>query len=718
MRGPTTWSKHPESGLVPDGPAKGAGPSRRAPATAPPAVGLVTMRSSTTRLAGLLTDDAGDPRLILLLGVVGLLYVLAHIVQVIWFVLPSGQFKIMHVGGAAALIFLSLAARAPRLTNRGAHVTLALLAAGIVWYVFAEHRALTSQRSFLPNATDLAVATALLALCLYASLREWGWTVSLIAVAGLLYGYFGQAMPEGLLYHGGLSLRRLIGHTSIPYFSGLLGGLAELSAGTIFPFMLLAAALHATGCVDFIMRAAYRLGGRTRAGPAQVAILSSGMMGMVSGSSVANVASTGALTIPLMNRVGFKPAFSGAIEAVASTGGQITPPVMGLAAFLIVGLTGVPYGEVIVAAAFPALIYYLYLMFAVHLRAVQQDLDASTHDLLRDRLGSDESFWRSCLYNFHFFVAVAYLIWFLIETNLAGRASIQATGLLLSLYVLREIIFSWRGLWTIVARIAALLARTAYNGALRGAQIAVVVAVIGVLVDILSVTGFAQKLSFAMLELAAGDLWLLLGVAALACLAFGLGLPTSASYILVALMGAPALVSLGVPLLAAHFFVFFFANVSAITPPVAVSCLVAAKIANGDFFRTSFIAVRLGLPGFILPFIFVIHPELLGIGSSLGYTALIAAMALLGVVALNVLLEGFLLRPLTWPQRLGLLPAILGLLHPNLWASLVGIAIFGGLLGWQWVTRAAAAQGVHDIQDTEASTGTTAMDPPTSGGKR
>src|SRR5690606_11042436 len=157
----------------------------------------------------------------------------------------------------------------------------------------------------------------------------------------------------------------------IPYFSGLLGSLAELSAGTIFPFMVFAAALQATGCVDFIMKLAYRVGGRSRAGPAQVAIISSGMMGMVSGSSSANGASTGALTIPLMKRVGFKPEFAGAVEAVASTGGQITPPVMGLAAFLIVGLTGIAYGEVIIAAVFPALIFYLYLMFAVHLRAMK-----------------------------------------------------------------------------------------------------------------------------------------------------------------------------------------------------------------------------------------------------------------------------------------------------------------------------------------------------------
>lgn len=671
------------------------------------------MRTSTGRLAGYFTDDEGDPRLIALTGLAGIAYVVGHVVQIIYYVLPAGQFKIMHVGGAVALVFLSAAARSAGTLSRWLHLALAVVALVIIWYVFSEHQLLTTQRPFLPNTADLIVASALLATCLYASLREWGWVVSMIAVVGLLYGYFGQSMPEGLLYHGGITLNRLIGYTSIPYFSGLLGSLVELSAGTIFPFMLFAAALQATGCVDFIMQLAYRLGGRTRAGPAQIAIISSGMMGMVSGSSVANVASTGALTIPLMKRVGFKPEFAGAVEAVASTGGQITPPVMGLAAFLIVGLTGIPYGEVVIAAVFPALIYYLYLMLAVHLRAMKRGIDASADATLAEELGSGgDSLWRSCLHNAHFFIATTFLVWQLLETNLAGRTSIQATGVLLALYILRELALDWRSVGAIATGIARLIGRTAYLGAMQGAQIAVVVAIIGVLVDILTVTGFAQKLSFFMLELAGGSLWLLLIVAAIACLAFGLGLPTSAAYILVALMGAPALVELGVPLLAAHFFVFFFANLSAITPPVAVCCLVAAKIAQGNFFRTSFIAVRLGLPGFVLPFLFAVHPEILGIEANIAYTALVSTMALLGVVALNVVLEGFLLKPLTWLERLLLLPAALGLLHPSLWASVAGIAIFAGVLAWQWTTR----RNAHAAQTGTASRGNTVMKPPISGG--
>ncbi|HSP25824.1 MAG TPA: hypothetical protein VLQ65_11685, partial [Saliniramus sp.] len=194
--------------------------------------------------AGYVTERTGNPWLIILAGIVSVVFVLGHVIQVFNYVLPAGQFKIMHVGGTVLLLMLVLAAFAERGPARWLHLLLALLAGAIIWYVFAEYQALTRQRSFIPNDTDLWVALAFLGLCLYASMREWGWVVSAIAVVGLLYGYFGQSMPEGLLYHGGLNFKRLIGYTSIPYFHGLLGSLAELSAGTIFPFMIFAAALQ------------------------------------------------------------------------------------------------------------------------------------------------------------------------------------------------------------------------------------------------------------------------------------------------------------------------------------------------------------------------------------------------------------------------------------------------------------------------------------------
>ncbi|KZC98316.1 TRAP transporter permease [Oceanibaculum pacificum] len=644
------------------------------------------MPTWTSRLASyFVPDETPHAGLIVLAGLLSLAFVLLHVVQLSAYLLPSGQFKVVHIAGGIGLTFLALAVKTGQgRLGRWHFVLMALLTLIPLVYILVEHDAITTQRQFIVSNVDIGVAVVFLALALYAAWREWGWIMSALAIATLLYGYFGYLIPGELFFHAGIGLKRLIGYTSIPYFQGLLGGLAELSAGTIFPFMLFAAALEMTGCVDYIMGAAYRVGGKTRAGPAQIAVIGSGMMGMVSGSSVANVASTGALTIPLMKRFGFKPEFAGAVEAVASTGGQITPPIMGLAAFLIVGITGIPYVEIVKAAVFPALIYYGYLMVAVHIRAIKRNIDVRdrAEELQKEFL--PEPFLKATLRNFPFYVATTYLVVVLISGMSPGAIAIEATGILIGLSILRDWVVKWDSLAGRVNYTLELLGRIAYSGALRGAQVAIVVAVIGVLVDILVVTGFAQKLSFAMLDMAGGELWLLLIIAAVSCLAFGLGLPTSAAYILVALLGAPALVEMGVPLLAAHMFVFFFANISSITPPVAVASLIAAKIAGASYFKTGFIGVRLGLPGFLLPFLFAVHPEILGIDSTLPYVALVSAMAFVGVVSLNIALEGHFLLPVTWIQRLLLLPAAAGLLMPGLTSSFIGLGFFVAVAGWQY----------------------------------
>lgn len=644
------------------------------------------MPTWTSRLASyFVPDETPHAGLIVLAGFLSVLFLLVHVFQLSIYFLPSGQFKVVHIAGGIGLTFLALAVKAGigRL-ERWHFVLMALLTLFPLAYILIEHDAIATQRQFMVSNVDIAVAVVFLALALYAAWREWGWIMSALALGTLFYGYFGYLIPGDLFFHAGIGLKRLIGYTSIPYFQGLLGGLAELSAGTIFPFMVFAAVLDMTGCVDYIMGAAYRVGGKTRAGPAQIAVIGSGLMGMVSGSSVANVASTGALTIPLMKRFGFRPEFAAAVEAVASTGGQITPPIMGLAAFLIVGITGIPYVEIVKAAVFPALIYYGYLMVAVHIRAIKRNIDVRdrAEELQKEFL--PEPFLKATLRNFPFFVATTYLVVVLISGMSPGAIALEASGILVGLTLLRDWVLNWDGLAGRLRHSFQMLGRIAYSGALRGAQVAIVVAVIGVLVDILVVTGFAQKLSFAMLDMAGGELWLLLIIAAVSCLAFGLGLPTSAAYILVALLGAPALVEMGVPLLAAHMFVFFFANISSITPPVAVASLIAAKIAGASYFKTGFIGVRLGLPGFLLPFLFAVHPEILGIDSTLPYVALVSAMAFVGVVSLNIALEGHFLLPVTWIQRLLLLPAAAGLLMPGLTSSFIGLGFFAVVAGWQY----------------------------------
>ena len=362
------------------------------------------------------------------------------------------------------------------------------------------------------------------------------------------------SFPARFFFHGGIALQRLLAYTSIPYFQGLLGGLTALSAGTIFLFMLFGGALKATGAIDFIVRIGFAVGRRSKAGPALVAVTSSGLMGTVSGSTVANVASTGALTIPLMKRYGFSGQFSAAVEAVASTGGQLMPPVMGLAAFLIVGMTGIAYNQVMLAAVAPALIYYAYLMMAVHLRASNVGLDAREQVLAND---DGVTLGQAAKRQWHLAIAIALLVWLLVTGTPAGMAALIAVSVLLGLDFLITLIVG-RGSRASFGEGLGRIANGLIEGARAGAAVATVIAVIGVLIEVLTVTGFAQKLSFFMLDLSDGSLFTLSIVVALSCLVFGLGLPTSASYFIVALFGAPALVELGVPLLAAHLFVFLF----------------------------------------------------------------------------------------------------------------------------------------------------------------
>mgnify|MGYP002621949059 CR=1 FL=1 len=452
-------------------------------------------------------------------------------------------------------------------------------------------------------------------------------------------------------------------------------------------FILFGALLKTSGGGQTFMDLALLAAGRFRGGPAKVGVVSSALFGMMSGSSVANVAVTGNYTIPMMTRLGYNRNFAGGVEAMASAGGGVTPPIMGLAAFLIVGITAIPYVEIVKAAVFPALIYYAYLMVAVHIRAMKADIDVRdrAEELRQEFL--PESFLKSSLRNIPFYVAITYLVVVLMGGRSPGGVAIEATGILIVLTILRDWLIGWDGLGGRILHTLRMLGRIGYSGALRGAQVAIVVAVIGVLVDILVVTGFAQKLSFAMLSMAGGELWPLLLIAAVSCIAFGLGLPTSAAYILVALLGAPALIELGVPILAAHMFVFFFANISAITPPVAVSSLMAAKIVGAPYFKTCLIGVRLGLPGFLLPFLFAIHPEILGIDSSLPYVAMVSAMAFVGVMSLNLILEGHYILPVNWVQRILLLPAAGGLLMPGLTSSAIGLCFFAVVTVWQLVDR-------------------------------
>ncbi|MEZ5818596.1 MAG: TRAP transporter fused permease subunit [Hyphomicrobiaceae bacterium] len=609
-----------------------------------------------------------------LIGVAAVLMVATHIYQLFTYELPTGQFRNLHLGFALVIGFAVLMEKQTSRAGTIIYGAMVLASIAVTAYIHHEYSAFIDERNFLPNAADMVVATTLIFLALVLSGLQWGWTIPLLALLGLAYGYWGAAMPAGVLSHAGISFERLLGYSSIPYFQGLLGGLTALSASTIFMFMLFGGALKATGALDFIVKLGFAVGRRNRAGPAQVAVISSGLMGTISGSTVANVASTGAITIPLMKRYGFQPHFAGAVEAVASTGGQIMPPVLGLAAFLIVGITGIPYLDVMIAAIVPALIYYGFLVLAVDLRSASLGLDARR---AAAELG-EADIAREAMSQWHLMAAIVVLVYLLTTGIPAGTAALYAVLLLLTLDFgmclvrLGPIEGAKAGLMRIV--------RAFIEGARDGASVATVIAVIGILVEVLSVTGFAQRLSLAMLDLADGRLLSLGLIVAMSCLVFGLGLPTSAAYFIVALFGAPALIKLGVPTLAAHMFVFYFANLSAITPPVAVAALVGANIAKANFWATALTACRLALPGFFLPFLFLYQPQILGVKGTLGDQALATLVAVVGTVALCFAIEGRLIQRLAWWERIALAAAAVALIDPNHVTDLVGGTIAAAVI--------------------------------------
>ena len=566
-----------------------------------------------------------------------LFMVASHIAQLWLLIIPSGQFKALHLGFGLTVVFLMTAATTAKTWLQWTVRVMAVAALLCFLYVFASFDALIEDRMFGPNQGDIVVGCTLLVLAFTAAALSWGWTIPTLAFIALVYGLFGYVFGSHLFYHSGITFARLISYTSIPFFQGLLGGMTGFSGSLIFVFMIFAGLLKSTGGIDFILTISSRLSGRSAGGPAKVAVLGSGMMGMISGSTVANVASTGAITIPLMKKNGFQPEQAGAVEAVASTGGQFMPPIMGLTAFLIVGMTGISYPAVMAAALLPALIYYGNLLVAVHFTAVSTGLQGVQSDgeaAEKLKLGAEVRQYA------HLMFGLIILIYLLMVNVPPAHAGIAASAFIAVTEFGKQV---WLHRFHPMDGVRATSRRILsgfYDGVRNGAQIAVVIAVIGIIVDMLTVTGFAQKLSNMILALADSSLWILLLLAALSCLVFGLGMPTPAAYSIVAVLGAPALVGFGIDLLAAHMFVFFYANMSAITPPVALAALVGSKIAGGDYFRTALNATRLGLPGFCLPVLFIISPELLMLEGNWLERGFVFVIVMMLFVALNAGLSG------------------------------------------------------------------------------
>lgn len=491
--------------------------------------------------------------------------------------------------------------------------------------------------------------------------RSMGAALPLVGSAALLYALFGHLLPGPLrIRHFGLDWILQYLYVS---GSGIWGILLGVSAVDVFMFVLFASIFLMSGVGDMIMRVAIGKFGAYAGGPAKVAVVSSAFFGMFSGSAIANIVSTGSFSIPLMKRVGFRPAFAGAVEACASTGGMFTPPMMGTAAFVMAQYLGVPYGTVVLAAVAPALLFYVGVFCAVDFEAKKYGVQG----LARDEL---PAVWPAVRRNWIMFTPLLLLLYLLVVGRYPpARAALWSIVAMLLLYM-------WINRRHL--RFGAIL-----EGLIQGTRGAVTVAAgiacIGIIIGVIELTGLGMKLSSALITLSGGSLLFLLVLTMIASLILGLGLTPTACYVTLAILVAPTLVEMGIPPLAAHFFVFLFGIISMLTPPVAMSAYVAATIAGAPMMTTGIQAFRIALPTFIVPFMFIYGPQLLGIGA--WWQVLLAIItAVIGVISFTAGIQGWILAAARAWERLGLIGAALLMMKPGLATDVIGLGLLAAIM--------------------------------------
>jgi len=511
----------------------------------------------------------------------------------------------------------------------------------------------------------VALGTIAVVLVLEASRRVLGWPFLTIVMIFMFYALFTFLFP-GRLYGKGVSWPRLANFLYLDP-QGILGIATEVAATVVFAFVFFGQTLFRTGGGKFFTDSAMVLMGRFRGGPAKMAVLASSLFGTMSGSAVANVVTTGSVTIPLMKKTGYPPYFAGAVEATASSGGQIMPPIMGAAAFLMATFLGIPYAKVALSAAIPAMLYYMAVFIQVDLEAAKIGLKGLSPEMV-PRLGS--VFRRGWLFLIPLFVLIYTLFIRIIE---ADRAGLYATASVLLICCLR------REDRLNLKKVINIFKETG-EGML---EIGVICSAAGLIIGIVSLTGLGFTFSQALVSLSGGSPLILLILGAVGAIILGMGMTVTAAYLLMVILIAPALIQLGVAPLNSHLFVFYFAVMSFLTPPVCLAVYAAASLAGAEMMKTACQAIKLGIAAYIVPFLFAYHPSLLLQGSWLEVIhAVLTAMIGISLVAIGI--EGFLFRELSWMKRGLLILGGLGCMVPGWRSDVIGLVIGIPILLWEW----------------------------------
>lgn len=505
-------------------------------------------------------------------------------------------------------------------------------------------------------------------LMIFEAARRVVGNLAILAAIFLLYNFFGHAVP-GAFGHSGFSLKRVIDY--IFWGSeGIFGIAIGVSATFVFLFILFGAFLKISGFSQFINDLALTIAGRSPGGPAKVAVIASSLMGMINGSALANVATTGTITIPLMKKNGYKARFAAAVEAVASTGGQFAPPIMGAVGFVMAEYLGVPYTTVLIAAIIPALLYYLTLIMVVHFEAKRLGLKGISKDNIPNIVDVLKK-------QGHLSLPLIVLIVMLFSGYTPVYAAVFS--------IIACVVASWFRKETRMS--VKKILQALEEGAKGAVGVAVACSVIGVIIGTVSLTGIGLTFGYTIMTYTNENLLIASLLIMLMSIILGMGVPGVAAYVIVATVAAPVLINLGVTPLAAHMFVLIYACLSNITPPVALASYVAAGIADTNQHQVSMTAVKLGLTGFILPFFFIYEPALL-LGVTPFTSSIIPALtALIGTISLAAGLQGWLLKRASILQRIILLSIGFLMIAPGFVTDSIGIALIVFILIWQTLEK-------------------------------
>lgn len=614
---------------------------------------------------------------------VGIMASLFHIGTGALAPLPAMQNRVLHLAFGLVIVFLVVTAgsakRRPGAVSTAVDMVLLALSVGTAGYIFFNSEVLL--RQLQPGAFETAVAFVLTALVLEATRRTTGWVLPILGAVSIVYAIFGDRLG-GLFQHSGASLNQ-IGRNLALSTEGILGVAIGVSATYVILFVLFGALLQLCGAGELVLKLSELVAGRFRGGQAKAATVASGLFGSISGSPVGNVAATGPVTIPMMKATGFSPKMAAGVEAAASTGGMIMPPVMGATAFLIAEILTIPYTDVVKAALIPAILYYVAVLFTIDGYAARHGLHGTRTERALRALGGLLAMRGYQL------LPLAVLIYLLVaEGTTASRAAFWSIAVAAVLAVLAF------GLARDLRRFPRALMDTLSEGFRSMLVIIMACATAGIVMGMMAVTGLGFRLSYILTEIAGGSTVALLLLVMVASIILGMSLPAVAAYLILAVTVAPALADLGVDPLAAHMFVFYFGVLSNITPPVALAAFTAAGIAGANPHATGFEAVKLALSGFLIPFMMVFSPGLLLMGGP-GEIGFAVSTALLGVLALSAAVIGYFGGPIGWIPRAFLGLGGILLVIPEIWSSIAGLLIVIAIFS---LSKINAKKGLKNVQ--------------------